>query len=576
MKETADVPVKGKTSLGKMLTVAAIAAVGYLYKSSDFGMDKILTGKEDYSLSINVDSVCARTKAIGPSQSNSVDFILKDAEFKKQVIDVLSGAIQIPTEIQDTNPFPSENPEYYAEFFKFHDYLEEKFPLVHKHLTKELVNGIGLVFTWVGTNPSLKPVLFTAHQDVVPVNRETWGSWTYPPFSGYYDEKTDDIWGRGSIDCKNMLIGELQAIEKLLSEGYKPERGVVLSFGFDEESSGLLGASHLSPFLHDRYGDEGFYALVDEGNPILPLSHDAYVAGPVTAEKGYVDIDFIVHGHGGHSSMPPDHTTIGIASELIALIESNPYPYVFSEENPFYDFLSCYGKYNDEIPPIAKKAILEAPTSEEQKQILLQWLDKVKSMRELMRTSQSADIIHGGIKSNALPEVTSFLINHRIDIFSSVKETVEKDLIHVREIATKFNLGITVNDEVIIPTTDAGFIELKTSKDLEPAPHSPTKGSPVWELFSATIQDVFGNHILADKGKDLFVTTSMSSGNTDTKYYWPLTKNIYRFFPIVVKPEIMGIVHSVNEHISIPNHLSTIAFVYEYILNINEYAAGEP
>ncbi|CAH02878.1 Gly-Xaa carboxypeptidase [Kluyveromyces lactis] len=589
-------PVKGSSSKTLVLLLASLflAGFGYLLHNQNYDIEqvkslvdqhfsntfgtsigKLVVEEENDDDEIDFDSVCLKTEPISPSGESSIEKILNDAEYKKLAIEKLSGALQIPTEIQDVNPRPKDNIEYYSEFFKFHKYLEEQYPLVHKHLKKELVNEVGLVYTWAGSNADLKPVMFTAHQDVVPVNRDTWGAWKFPPFSGHYDEKTDTIWGRGAIDCKNLLLGELAAIEHLLSEGFVPERGVVLSYGFDEESSGVLGAKYLSEFLHDRYGDNGIYALVDEGNTVLPLSGNVFVAAPVTAEKGYVDLKITVHGHGGHSSMPADHTTIGIASDLITLLEANPFPYHLTEDNPVYGFLTCAAKHDTRIPPKIKKAIVEAPKSEKQKNLVFRWLNVVKPLRDLFRTSQAVDIINGGIKANALPEVTSFLVNHRIDVTSSVKQTIDKDLAHADQVAKKYNLGLVRDGEVLIEKTKDGYIEIVSEKSLEPAPSSPTKNSSVWDLFTGTIQDVFGTHILSKKNADLFVTTSMTTGNTDTKYYWALTKNIYRFFPMIVDPKVISIIHSVNEHVEVSNHLSIIAFFYEYILNINEYASND-
>ena len=54
-------------------------------------------------------------------------------------------------------------------------------------------------------------------------------------------------------------------IETLLEQGFKPTRGVVLTFGFDEEVSGLHGASSLAKYLLSTYGENAFFMLVDEG-----------------------------------------------------------------------------------------------------------------------------------------------------------------------------------------------------------------------------------------------------------------------------------------------------------------------
>jgi acetylornithine deacetylase/succinyl-diaminopimelate desuccinylase-like protein len=40
---------------------------------------------------------------------------------------------------------------------------------------------------------------------------------------------------------------------------------------------------------------------------------------------GYLDVKLTVEKAGGHSSVPPDHTGIGILSRIISAIEAAPY-----------------------------------------------------------------------------------------------------------------------------------------------------------------------------------------------------------------------------------------------------------
>lgn len=42
-------------------------------------------------------------------------------------------------------------------------------------------------------------------------------------------------------------------------------------------------------------------------------------------EKGYLDLSIAVGTAGGHSSVPPLHTGIGIMSSIIAELESHPF-----------------------------------------------------------------------------------------------------------------------------------------------------------------------------------------------------------------------------------------------------------
>ncbi len=49
----------------------------------------------------------------------------------------------------------------------------------------------------------------------------------------------------------------------------------------------------------------------------------AYVA---VAEKGYFGLKLTSKGPGGHSSMPPPHTVVGVVAEAMHKLESNPLP----------------------------------------------------------------------------------------------------------------------------------------------------------------------------------------------------------------------------------------------------------
>ena len=76
-------------------------------------------------------------------------------------------------------------------------------------MEKQVIGDYSLLFCWKGRNREKRPILLMAHQDVVPVPSETLDQWKYPPFEGVLAE--GKVWGRGSLDCKNMLCCELEA-----------------------------------------------------------------------------------------------------------------------------------------------------------------------------------------------------------------------------------------------------------------------------------------------------------------------------------------------------------------------------
>lgn len=142
------------------------------------------------------------------------------------------------------------------------------------------------MFEWKGTDSSLKPYLFMAHQDVVPVPPETVDRWTYPPFSGHYDGEF--IWGRGASDCKNGLIGIMEAIETLLAseDKWQPKRTILAAFGFDEEISGWHGAKYISDYLMEKVGANGVELIVDEGGMGISDVYGKKFVMPALGEKG--------------------------------------------------------------------------------------------------------------------------------------------------------------------------------------------------------------------------------------------------------------------------------------------------
>lgn len=341
---------------------------------------------------------CQQVPALWPAEDNdrvkqAFDYLFTPA-FENASIARLSGAVQIRTESYDDLGEVGEDPRWDA-FYGFHEYLEATFPRIHDKLKVDKVNTHGLVYTWEGSDEKKKPVVLMAHQDVVPVDPDTVDSWTYPPYSGHFDGT--NVWGRGASDCKNSLIGLLETVELLLDAGWEPKRTIVLSFGFDEESSGYQGAGHLAPFLLERYGKNGVAAIIDEGMGYTKSFGQGY-AVPGVGEKGYTDISVVVRTPGGHSSIPPDHTSIGILSELISAIEAHQYPTYLADENPYLGFLQCGAEYAPQFPKKLKKLLGQRESSNKKKHCkhadqLAQEAAKIsREAKYLMQTSQAVDI----------------------------------------------------------------------------------------------------------------------------------------------------------------------------------------
>ena len=218
----------------------------------------------------------------------------------------LAGALRFKTvSYQDSTQFDAR------EFTGFQAYLRATFPRVHAALKLEKVNGYGLLYEWTGSDPNLPPIILLAHQDVVPVEPGTESRWTEPPFEGRI--AGGYVWGRGALDDKGSLVGTLEAVEHIIAADAKPRRTVYLAFGYDEEVGGRRGAAHIAELLASRNVHPEF--VLDEGGA-LTTGMVAGISAPVAlvgiAEKGYVTVALTAQAEGGHSSMPPDETAVGM------------------------------------------------------------------------------------------------------------------------------------------------------------------------------------------------------------------------------------------------------------------------
>lgn len=560
--------------MGRLSITIAIVLVGIFLSSNVPSYIKILLQPSKDP------SKCLIYQARAPPsffQDNSTVLkILNDPEYRVQSAGRLLGAVKIDTSVKDNSPDVPLAPEHWSHFKIFEQYLKETFPNVFRVSELSKVNTHGLILHWRGSDESLKPLLLLAHQDVVPVQKETIPDWDYPPFSGHYDGT--HVYGRGALDCKNSLIALMEALELLASQGYDNTRSVVVALGFDEEISGRFGAKNMGNFLVEKFGLNSMYAIIDEGPGLIedPLTR-TLIAVPGTCEKGYVDLKAQLFMRGGHSSLPPDHGAIGIMGELAMNIEANPYQPVLSAQNPILKFLQCVASVSGErMKSVQKKTIFRADFDTFANKLVIDSLTKNKLTKYLIQTSQAVDVIRGGEKTNALPEEVSLIVNHRVAIGTTLKQVRDHFVERVFKLAKKYDLSFAAFGEELYHVDDAigHFVVLVLPNQLETAPTSPSLGK-VWEYLAASTRHVFENLVLKNStGYPIVTAPAIMPANTDTKHYWKLTSNIYRFSPMIVDIPQCNI-HSVNERMPVDGHLQLTAWYYQYIQNIDTKDADE-
>ena len=442
-------------------------------------------------------------------------------------IDRLASALTYATiSTQDPKLFP------HATFDAFEQFLEQTFPHMHQNLQKEKHGKHGLLFIWQGSNPDLKPALFMAHQDVVPVPEEERAQWLHPPFAGTIAD--DYLWGRGAVDVKSMLMALCETAESLLKKGYQPQRTLYFAFGQDEETGGEDGNKKIAQALKDK--GVTLEWVHDEGMVIT----DGVIEGPEApialigvAEKGYMSLELTAPGMGGHSSMPPPETAVTRLARALVAINENPLEP--SMEGPVRQLFETVAPHM----PFPNSTIFSNLWLFQG--LVTNQLASVDTTNALVRTTIAPTMLKGSIKDNVLPTEAKAIINFRIHPNDSVAIVKE----HIRK---------TINDDEI-------KIEVaKNTLFSEPSTVSPVS-HPGYQLIERTLKKQFPGILVAPS---LFIAA------TDSRHYRHLTDHIYRFTPYWMSPDDRERIHGINERISVKNYENYVDF-FEMIVE----AAGQ-
>ncbi|XP_062397951.1 N-fatty-acyl-amino acid synthase/hydrolase PM20D1.2-like [Sardina pilchardus] len=445
------------------------------------------------------------------------------SEYRQRLIANFKEAIRIPTvSYSETNL----NTTALEEFYRL---MRKAFPtLFSSHLVSHEVVGDYSHLFWVpGTDLSLVPYMLLAHIDVVPANESD--GWDAPPFSA--KEIDGFIYGRGTIDNKQSVMGILEALEFLLAKGYMPRRGFYVGLGHDEEVNGLQGAVNMVSALKERGVELEF--LLDEGLAVL----DGIISGlhgPAAligiSEKGQATVKLSVATAPGHSSMPPAEGSIGILAAAVKRLEDNPMPRLFGlgpERGTFEHLAHSFGL---PLRFIMSNLWLFTP-------LLNRVMERRPDTNAFVRTTTAITMFNSGVKVNVLPSYAEAIVNFRIHSAQTLKEVL--DIVEA-----------TVADERVKISLLTGF---------DPLPVSSYGAKAFgYQVIKKTVLDQF---------PQVTIAPGICVGNTDSRHYTELTKDIYRFAPTWFKPGDPKRFHGVNERISAKNYEELVVFYIKLIQN---------
>lgn len=436
----------------------------------------------------------------------------------------MQGLIQIPTVSSDDDASTDFKP-----FSQFHQYLEKTWPLIHSHMTKEIIGHASLLFHWKSAHPVHPPVLLMAHQDVVPVGDPT--QWTHPPFSA--DIADGCIWGRGTTDCKCVMLSELEAVESLIKEGFTPDYDLYFAFGHNEEitaSRDVKGAALTAKELARRGLSLG--CIFDEGGSVTRSNtpqFKGYIAKIAMAEKGFNDYEIFRDCAGGHSSRPGQGSALGAVARGIVMLEENPFPYRLTPLTKMQ--LTAMASYQKE----PEKSIFADP--ENHMEELGKMARQDPELDALLHTTMAITMASGSQQSNVLPSHASAIVNCRL----LQGDTSESVMQYIRD---------------HIPS-DLGVRHVSGSS---PDPVQDIDQNGPLRTASETLKELYG--------PDTVIVPSLMAGGTDSRFYSPICSNVFRFGSLL-RDGRWGKAHEVDEKIPCDALETGISFFRAFLRKYN-------
>lgn len=355
---------------------------------------------------------------------------------------------------------------------------------------------------------SKQPLLLTAHLDVVLAEPE---HWQVPPFSG--EIKDGYLWGRGTIDMKNMAIYNLTSFLLLKQMGVPLKRDIILCFVADEEAGSTYGMQYLAENHRDLIQAE--YALNEVG--AFTIHAGATRLYPIqVAEKGFVWLKMKVKGDPGHGSMPHKNNAVGHLARAVDKIDRRLLPLHVTDV--VATFIAELAKGMGLPSSVILKSVMNPVLSD----ILLQKVvpdDQARPLRAMLHNTVNPTGLIAGDKVNVIPSEATAVLDCRILPGS----TPEAFLQELRDLVG-----------------DAFEFEIIKAQAASTAPI----GTP---LYNKLVQ------VLERRDPGCKVVPYLTVGFTDSKDLQPIGVKAYGFTPLMLPPELpfAPMFHGHNERLPV-------------------------
>ena len=362
-----------------------------------------------------------------------------------------------------------------------------------------------------------RPLLLSAHLDVVPADPD---EWRHPPFGGEIHDGY--VWGRGAVDMKAMAVMSAVVMKALVRDGGKRRRDVIFAGVADEEAGGALGAGFLVAEHPSRVDAE--YGLTEVGGFAMPIGDRTLVPVQV-AEKGVAGVRLVARGLPGHGSLPhADNALLKLARALARFDR----PLRFRPTPVARAFVRRMGAAQGTASAVVTRLLTTEPFGP--------WLlpllppDRRRAIGAMLHDLATPTMVGGGVGHNVIPGECWAQLDAR------------------------FLPGTTVDELLAMIRRRAGSeVEVELLRSLEPVvmPHSTA-------LFAAI------ERVMAAQIPGAEVVPYLMPGFTDAKHYAKLGMTVYGFAPVALGPDepFAALYHAPDERISVEGFRKGLEWLY--------------
>ena len=367
-----------------------------------------------------------------------------------------------------------------------------------------------------------RPILFSAHMDVVDARPE---EWQRSPFQ--LIEENGNFYGRGTTDNKAGVAALVSTILRLRAGRVPPARDLVFGFVADEETgmeTTRLIAEH--PWVHDAefaINTDAGGGLLDDatGKPLIYL-----VQG---AEKTYATFDLTVTNPGGHSSRPRADNAIYQLARALQKIEAHRFPVMANDLTRAY--LGAVGQAQEGEVGAALRRFAADPGDGAAADVLSRSPEFVGTTR----TTCVATMLDAGHAENALPQTARATVNCRI--FPGVPVETVRD-----------GLAAAVADPDVRITT-RGHPEASPVSEMRP------------DVVKAIERAVHRHH------PGVPVVPYLESGGTDGKVYRTVGIPTFASSGLFSKPSEMY-AHGLDERLPVTSFYEGLDHIYQLAVEL--------